>query len=192
MTLLTSVSQHAFVLSWAHTIIELSFQFPALMPLIHSLVVSPPTSSIKQALCQSLPPDKIMSDVLTTIHKLQHQLSKTQAESLSASQIDNAATTRDASRLRSIQGKGAGAWLSSIPSSQRFALNSCNYRLASLLRLGMSLSLSDWLPKCHCGTLQDDSGYHLLTCKSEGGSIWTHEAIASVWSDCLRDLHIHH
>ncbi len=72
------------------------------MPLIDSLVVSPPPSPIGQALCQSLPPDKMMSDFLTTIHKLQHQLSKTQAESLSASLIDNAATARDASRLRSI------------------------------------------------------------------------------------------
>ena len=59
-----------------------------------------------------------MSDVLTAIHKLQHQLSKTQAESLSASLSDNAATARDASRLCSIRGKGAGAWLSSIELSK--------------------------------------------------------------------------
>ena len=52
--------------------------------------------------------------------------------------------------------------------------------------------LSDWLPKCHCGTLLDDSGYHLLTCKSGGDPIWTHDAITTVWPDCLRDLHIYH
>ena len=163
MTLLTSVFQHTFVASWTHTIIELPFRFPALMPLIDSLVISPPTSPIGQALCQSLPPNKMMSDFLTTIHKLQHQLSKTQAESLSASLIDNAATARDASRLSSIRGKGAGAWLSSVQSSR-----------TKFLRLSLGIPfeswnvspLSDWLPKCHCGTLLDDSGCHLLTCKS--------------------------
>ena len=32
----------------------------------------------------------------------------------------------------------------------------------------------------------------MLTCKTGGGSVWSHESISSVWSDCFRGLHIHH
>ena len=45
---------------------------------------------------------------------------------------------------------------------------------------------------CNCGATLDGSGYHLLTCKSGGGPVWSHEAIASTWSDCLRELNVHH
>ena len=31
---------------------------------------------------------------------------------------------------------------------------------------------------------------HLLTCKVGGGPIWSHESIAFVWADCLKELHI--
>ena len=32
----------------------------------------------------------------------------------------------------------------------------------------------------------------MLTCKTGGGPVWSHESISSVWSDCFRGLHIHH
>ena len=38
----------------------------------------------------------------------------------------------------------------------------------------------------------DDSGYHLLTCKTGGGPVWSHESILTVWSDCFGGLHSHH
>ena len=106
--------------------------------------------------------------------------------------LDNAPTARDAARLRSTTAKSAGAWLNVIPTSEVFALNSCKFCLASFLRFGLPIAFSSWTTTCNCGALIDDSGYHLLTCKTGGGPVWSHESISSVWSDCFRGLHIHH
>ena len=73
-----------------------------------------------------------------------------------------------------------------------FALNSCDFRLVFFLRLGLPIAFSSWTTTCNCGALIDDSGYHLLTCKTGGGPVWSHESISAVWSDCFRGLHIHH
>ena len=73
-----------------------------------------------------------------------------------------------------------------------FTLDTHEFRLATLLRLGLSIHLFDWMTTCNCGATLDGSEYHLLTCKSGGGPVWSHEAIASSWSDCLRELNVHH
>ena len=73
-----------------------------------------------------------------------------------------------------------------------FALNSCAFCLASFLRLGLPIAFSSWTTTCNYGALIDDSGYHLLTCKTGGRLVWSHESISSVWSDRFRGLHIHH
>ena len=93
--------------------------------------------------------------------------------------------------IRSLKGKGASAWISAIPTSPSLALNSGEYRLVSFLRFGL-LIFPDWMENCNCGLNIDDSGYHLITCKLGRGSVRSHESIASLWSDCLRSLHIHH
>ena len=56
----------------------------------------------------------------------------------------------------------------------------------------MPISVSEWITDCNCGASLDDSGYHLLTCKTGGGPVWSHESVASVWSDCLKNLNIPH
>ena len=45
---------------------------------------------------------------------------------------------------------------------------------------------------CECGKVIDGDGYHLMTCKTGGGLVWTHEALANTWSDCLQQLNISH
>ena len=35
-------------------------------------------------------------------------------------------------------------------------------------------------------------GYHLTTCKTEGGPVWTHETLANTRSDCLQQHNITH
>ena len=92
-------------------------------------------------------------------------------------QTDRQTDNRDAARLRSIRGKGAGAWLDSIPSSEKFALSSGNFVLAASLRLGLLLSLPPWATKCECGKSLDVEGYHLLTCKMGGGPVWSHNSV---------------
>ena len=97
---------------------------------------------------------------------------------------------RDAARFRSLTGKGAGDWISAVPSSACFAIDSCVYRLACKLRLGLPVCSSEWLRSCKRGAVLDDTGYHLLSCKFGRGPIWCHESIAEVWADCLRELHL--
>ena len=45
---------------------------------------------------------------------------------------------------------------------------------------------------CECGKDIDGHGYHLITCKTGGGPVWTHETVANICSDCLKHLHITH
>ena len=77
------------------------------------------------------------------------------------------------------------------PPSPSLALNFGEYRLASSLKFGLPI-FPDWAENCNYGSTIDDSGYHVITCKLDGGPVWSHESIASLWSDFLRSLHIHH
>ena len=97
-------------------------------------------------------------------------------------------TAKDAARIHLTTDKGTGAWLNAIPTSEVFPLNSC----ASFLHLGLPIAFSSWTTTCDCGALIDDSGYHLLICKTRGRPVRSHESISSIWSDCFRGLHIHH
>ena len=104
--------------------------------------------------------------------------------------VEVAMLAGDNARFRSLHGNGARTWFSAVPTSLHFTLNACNYRWASYMRLGLSIPVSERMTTCHYGATLDNSGNHLLTCKVGGGPIWTHESIASVWSDCLRELNI--
>ena len=106
--------------------------------------------------------------------------------------IETASCMKDEARLRSIQGKGAGAWLNAIPSSSKLAKVSRDFRLASCWKLGLAMPFNGCIPQCDCGSYLDGSGYHLMSCKWGGGPVWTHECISNVWSDCLRSLQMHH
>ena len=60
------------------------------------------------------------------------------------------------------------------------------------MRLGLPLPFAAWMEKCSCGKQLDREGYHLITCKTGGGPVWTHNTIVGAWSECLRHLHIVH
>ena len=38
----------------------------------------------------------------------------------------------------------------------------------------------------------DIQGYHLITCKTGGGQVHTHNSIVSAWSNCLSQLNLLH
>ena len=76
-----------------------------------------------------------------------------------------------------------------VKSKLKLALTTRDFRLVACLRMGLP---TGYVSRCDCGTILDGSGYHLLTCKWGGGPVWTHESIASIWSDCLRQLQMHH
>ena len=96
--------------------------------------------------------------------------------------IEHTCLPGDADRLRSLGGKGAGAWLTAIPESTNFTFQQYEYCLARLLRLGLQSPAVSWIKKCECGAVLDDKGYHLLTCKKGGGPVWSHD------SSCLNGL----
>ena len=65
-------------------------------------------------------------------------------------------------------------------------------RLAAFVRLGLSMPLPHSIKTCECGKPLDSipTGYHLLTCKTGGGPVLTHNTIVSTWSDCLNQIHL--
>ena len=89
-------------------------------------------------------------------------------------------------------GRGAGSWLQAVSSAPKFVLKSSEFRVTAILRLGIPLPYSQIVTKCDCGRSLDEPGYHLLTCKFGGGSVWQHNTIASTWAKCLEELNIPH
>ena len=194
LSLVQTVAQSAFLASWAHTLKELPIRFPGMKPVVGKVVMSsPPAGYLCQTLNSVLPQNHFLSDMLTDTKKLQHKLSAESAKAEAIHLIENATSLRDGARFRSLQGKGAGSWLSAIPTSGKLALKPCEFRLTAYLRLGLSLPLCDNIQACDCGKVaSDSSGYHQMVCKTGGGPVWTHDSITSVWSECLNDLKIHH
>ena len=45
---------------------------------------------------------------------------------------------------------------------------------------------------CECGKVLNKDGYHPLSCKHEGDPIWQHDSVVSGWSECLREVGLHH
>ena len=172
------------------TLLELPRRFPYLNDVCQTLITRC-FGSLGDALTKALPPGKSFSDFLSGRNKIQQYLNRRQAALELDALIEEASTGRDIARLRSLKGKGAGAWISAIPTSTSLALNSSEYRLARSLRFGLPI-FPDWAKTCNCGSNIDDSGYHLITCKLGRGPVWSHEPIAFLWSDCLRSLNVHH
>ena len=127
--------------------------------------------------------------MLSELKRLQHKLSKENAKMEATCLIENATSLQDGARLRSLQGKGAGSWLSAIPTSGKFALKPSEFWLAAYLRLGLPSPFCDNIQTCDCGRATgDSSGYYQITCKTGGGPVWSHDSIMSVWSESLNDL----
>ena len=45
--------------------------------------------------------------------------------------------------------------------------------------------------QCDCGNKLDSDGYNLITCKTGGGPVISHNNMVSAWSDCLSQLRLH-
>ena len=66
--------------------------------------------------------------------------------------IKTASCLRDATRLRSTQGRGAGAWLNALPTSNKLTLVSRNLRLAACLKMGLAMPFNECTSQCDCGS----------------------------------------
>ena len=101
-------------------------------------------------------------------------------------------STKDAARLRSLQGRGSRAWLDAIPTSRKLAISPGLFCLAAFIRLGLPLPLSHPVKNCECGKPLDQEGYHLITCKFGGGPVWSHNSMVNAWSECLNRVSLSH
>ena len=96
---------------------------------------------------------------------LQRLLSSTIESSMAASLLTKADKDfRTKARLRSTRGKGAGAWLTTLPVTPALTLSDAHFRVACRLRLG--LPPHDHLPRyCSCGYSLEGDPTHFLSCK---------------------------
>ena len=85
--------------------------------------------SIAYNLHEILPPDQQLSELSEGHRKLQRKLTQDHDQSVVTKMINGSFSLRDASCLRSLQGKGAGAWVGAILSSSKLALSHCNFHL---------------------------------------------------------------
>ena len=83
-----------------------------------------------------------ITEMIQVPTKLQQRLTRQHAKEKMSAMIEKAPSQRDAARLRSIQGKGAGAWLNAMPTSNKLALVSRDFRLAACLRLGLAMPVA--------------------------------------------------
>ena len=196
MTSIETTCHIAFVSSWAHSLSRLPHLFGDLTSPIKNISCPIPSctsvGSISHQLHLALPEDKSLADLMCNTKKLQQKLNLQRTDNIVSSILANPQSKRSSARFRSLQGTGAGAWLDSIPQSAKFALKPGEFRLATRLRLGCEMPLGSVVSTCECGKDVDRDGYHLLTCKSGGGPVWTHETLSSVWSSCLQQLKMTH
>ena len=144
------ISQACYLAGWAHSISTLLDRFPYRHHLVSNLL-SPGMSdswicsNIHKAVDHfsskhtSLQEDGQLQ--IKNIEKLQHKLCSEIHSRKAKSFLESIPTVKDAARLRSVQGKGAGAWLNAIPSKEPLTLKSSEFRLGVSLRLGNPATL---------------------------------------------------
>jgi len=76
--------------------------------------------------------------------------------------------TRESTRLLSVSGTGAGAFLTALPTSSQTSF--ANHELDLCIRLRLGIPLPGPSPSCVCGYTNDTFGDHFLTC-NRGGEI---------------------
>lgn len=67
---------------------------------------------------------------------MQHNISAQVMHWKSGKVVRNKTTNRDTATLLSLQDKGTGAWIDSIPTSEKPALNRMEFRLVASTKLG--------------------------------------------------------
>ena len=91
------------------------------------------------------PESQTLEDFISYPKSLQHRLSTKIAADCVDELIKHAPCERDVARLRSLQGKGAGAWLDVVLTSDKHAVKSNQFSLACYLRLGLALPFINWI-----------------------------------------------
>ena len=104
-------------------------------------------------------PGQSLTDLVSNTKRLQHTSTEKQTKCQVQYMIDNS-LIKDAACLRSLQGKGSGAWLDAIATSRKVAICPGLFHLAALMRSGLRLPLPQFIIECDCGKTLDTNGYH--------------------------------
>ena len=100
-----------FVSSWANSILQLPTCFSNLLKMTKNLISNQSKCLIEDAIHSALSPIKNLQELLTGSTKIQHSLSRQHYDADIHNLIKESITGRDSAWLRSLQEKGAGAWL---------------------------------------------------------------------------------
>ena len=91
-----------------------------------------------------------LEQLLADPHKLQSRIASAVYETDCHILLNESSDDLSRAHKRSVRGRGAGAWLQSIPMSGELAMNPCKFRIATCLRLGLPLPFEHWLSTCDC------------------------------------------
>ncbi|CAI7762061.1 unnamed protein product [Closterium sp. NIES-54] len=93
-----------------------------------------------------------------------------------------AALTRDdatLARFTSLQGPGAGAWVSGVPAHSDLTFTAAEWGIAAAIRLGLPIQQLQVTGRCVCGTTYNDPAdpHHALRCKHQHGQSRMHDEV---------------
>ncbi|CAI5963912.1 unnamed protein product [Closterium sp. NIES-65] len=85
-------------------------------------------------------------------------------------------------RFTSLQGPGAGAWVSAVPAHSDLTFTAAEWGIAAAIRLGLPIQQLQVAGRCVCGTAYVDPAdpHHALRCKHQHGPSRVHDEVKFV------------
>ncbi|CAI5976756.1 unnamed protein product [Closterium sp. NIES-65] len=119
-------------------------------------------------LCVAAPP-------LRLFQARQRLLAVEELQTLRRSARDDATLAR----FTSLQGPGAGAWVSAVPAHSDLTFTAAEWGIAAAIRLGLPIQQLQVAGRCVCGTAYVDSAdpHHALRCKHQHGPSRVHDEV---------------
>ncbi|CAI5961296.1 unnamed protein product [Closterium sp. NIES-65] len=119
-------------------------------------------------LCVAVPP-------LRLFQARQRQLAVEELQALRRSGRDDATLAR----FTSLQGPGAGAWVSAVPAHSDLTFTTAKWGIAAAIRLGLPIQQLQVAGRCVCGTAHVDPAdpHHALRCKHQHGPSRVHDEV---------------
>ncbi|CAI7789955.1 unnamed protein product [Closterium sp. NIES-54] len=119
-------------------------------------------------LCVAAPPVRLFQ-------ARQRQLAVEELQALRRLARDDATLAR----FTSLQGPGAGAWVSAVPAHTDLTFTAAKWGIAAAIRLGLPIQQLQVAGRCVCGTAHVDPAdpHHALRCKHQHGPSRVHDEL---------------
>ncbi|CAI7743375.1 unnamed protein product [Closterium sp. NIES-54] len=120
------------------------------------------------SLCVAAPPVRLFQ-------ARQRQLAVEELQALRRLARDDATLAR----FTSLQGPGAGAWVSAVPAHSDLTFTAAEWGIAAAIRLGLPIQQLQVAGRCVCGTAYVDPAdpHHALRCKHQHGPSRVHDEV---------------